>query len=95
MVASREVADANAELEAATAATAKVQTEVAARAEVPKVYAEVAAAQTQLTQAMGDEVRWSNLLTDVSLTVGPDGTSGIFSAASTDGTSVDGAFRCT
>lgn len=32
---------------------------------------------------------------DVTLTLEPDGTAGIFAAANPDGTSVDGAFRCT
>lgn len=33
--------------------------------------------------------------TDVTLTLEPDGTAGFFAATSPDGTSVDGAFRCT
>jgi Tfp pilus assembly protein PilN len=69
LVASGQVASAQEALEQATAETAQVQAEVTQLAEVPKVYAQVAAAERQLTDAMGDEVRWSNYLTDLSLTV--------------------------
>jgi Tfp pilus assembly protein PilN len=72
VVASGQVTSAQEALDQATAQTAAVQSEVTALANVPKLYAEVAAAEGQLTQAMGEEVRWSNYLTDLSLTVPND-----------------------
>ena len=57
------------DLAAAQAVTATLQARVAEFSEVPKVYAQVAAAETQLTQAMSQEVRFSFLLNDLSLTI--------------------------
>ena len=39
---------------------------------MPQVYAQVAAAQAQLTQAMGQEMRYSYVLNDLSLTIPSD-----------------------
>ena len=72
LVASGQVANAQEGLDQATADTALVQQQVVQLAEVPKVYGQVAAAETQLSTAMGPEVRWSNYLTDLSLTVPAD-----------------------
>jgi Tfp pilus assembly protein PilN len=72
VVASGQVAGAQEGLDQATADTALVQQQVVQLAEVPKVYGQVAAAETQLSTAMGPEVRWSNYLTDLSLTVPAD-----------------------
>jgi Tfp pilus assembly protein PilN len=72
VVAGGQVSSANEALEVATAQTAAAQAKVDALASVPLVYGQVAAAKGNLQTAMGTDVRWSNLLTDVSLTV-PDG----------------------
>jgi Tfp pilus assembly protein PilN len=72
VVASGQVTSAQESLDTATANTAALQQQVNALAEVPKVYAQVAAAENQLTTAMGDEVRWSFYLTDLSLTIPND-----------------------
>lgn len=72
LVASGQVASAQEGLDTATANTAALQQQVTALAEVPQVYGQVAAAETQLTTAMGDEVRWSFYLTDLSLTIPND-----------------------
>lgn len=61
------VGDAQSELDAAKAKETQLQAERTQYAEVPKVYAQVEAAQAQLGQAMGQEVRWSYFLNDLSL----------------------------
>jgi len=48
-----------------------LQTQVNQFAEVPRVFAAVQTAETQLSNAMGEEVRWSFYLNDLSLTI-PD-----------------------
>lgn len=65
------VTDATAELQAATATGTALQADKAEYAEVEAVYARAAAAEAMLTQAMGEEVRYSQYLNDLSLTV-PD-----------------------
>ena len=65
------VNDAQAELDTATAQGAALRAETAKYADVKAVYARAAAAQAMLTQAMGEEVRYSQFLNDLSLTV-PD-----------------------
>jgi Tfp pilus assembly protein PilN len=57
--------------DAATATAAQLQAENAKYAEVTAVYASAAAAEAMLTQAMGEEIRYSQFLNDLSLTV-PD-----------------------
>jgi hypothetical protein len=59
VVASGQVSSAQEGLDTATASTQALQQQVNSLAEVPKVYGQVAAAENQLTTAMGDEVRWS------------------------------------
>ena len=63
------VNEANTELETATASGAALQVETAKYADVEAVYARAAAAQAMLTSAMGEEVRYSRYLNDLSLTV--------------------------
>ena len=67
--ASSSLSEANTELEAATATGAQLQAESAKYADVTTVYANAAAAEAMLTQAMGEEVRYSQFLNDLSLTV--------------------------
>jgi Tfp pilus assembly protein PilN len=70
VMASNQAASASDDLASAQATQVKLQAEAAKYANVPKVYAEVAAAQQDLTQAMGQEVRYSYVLNDLSLTLG-------------------------
>ena len=63
------VSSAQGDLDTATARHAQLQTESAKYAAVTGVYARAAAAQAMLGQAMGDEVRYSQLLNDLTLFV--------------------------
>ncbi len=63
------VNDATTELETTTATGTQLQAETAKYNEVTAVYAQAAAAEAMLTQAMGEEVRYSQYLNDLSLTV--------------------------
>ena len=63
------VNDATTELQTAQATGASLQTETAKYADVTAVYARAAAAEAMLTQAMGEEVRFSQYLNGLSLTV--------------------------
>ena len=65
------VDDAQAELTQVTAAGDALQAESAKYADVQAVYARAEAAQVMLTKAMGEEVRYSRFLNDLSLTI-PD-----------------------
>jgi Tfp pilus assembly protein PilN len=65
------VADAQQQLDAANAQHATLQTQLNSLQSVQNVYSEVAARQAMLTEAMGDEIRWSTYLNDMSLRV-PD-----------------------
>lgn len=65
------VGAAQAELDAATAESTNLNTQLASLASVQDVYTQVAARQAMLQQALGNEVRWSYTLTDLSLKV-PD-----------------------
>jgi Tfp pilus assembly protein PilN len=67
--ASSNVSEANTELEAATATGSQLQAESAKYQDVTAVYANAAAAEAMLTQAMGEEVRYSQFLNDLSFTV--------------------------
>ena len=67
--ASGSLSDAETELSAEQATSARLQTETAKYADVTAVYAQAAAAEAMLTQAMGEEVRYSQFLNDLSLTV--------------------------
>jgi Tfp pilus assembly protein PilN len=65
------VSSAQQDLDTATARQSALQAQAAQYREVTAVYAKAAAAQAMLTQAMGQEVRYSLLLNDLSLSV-PD-----------------------
>ncbi|HET9945865.1 MAG TPA: PilN domain-containing protein [Actinomycetes bacterium] len=67
LMASGAVSDAQGDLDTAKAEQTQLTAQKAEYAEVPKVYAEVDAAKAQLGQAMGQEVRWSYFLNDISL----------------------------
>ena len=60
---------AQGDLDTATSSGQSLQAQSAKYSEVTGVYARAAAAQTQLGTAMGDEVRYSQLLNDLSLSI--------------------------
>jgi Tfp pilus assembly protein PilN len=68
-LASGQAADAQTELDAATARHTALQQKASEYANVPAVYAQVAAAKAQVGEAMGQEVRWSFFLNDLSLKI--------------------------
>ena len=63
------VSSAQSDLDGANAQSTTLQAQSAKYRDVTAVYARAAAAQVQLSSAMGDEVRYSQLLNDLSLTV--------------------------
>jgi Tfp pilus assembly protein PilN len=67
VLANSQVNDAQSELDAAKSQEKALQVQVNSFAEVPLVYAQVEAAEAQLAQAMGQEIRWSYFLNDISL----------------------------
>ena len=67
--ASSSVSSAQSEVDAATATNVSLRAETAKYRDVTAVYARAAAAQGMLTKAMGEEVRYSQFLRDLSLTV--------------------------
>ena len=67
--ASGSLSEANTELETSQATGTQLQAETAKYRDVTAVYAQAAAAEAMLTQAMGEEVRYSQFLNDLSLTV--------------------------
>lgn len=69
VAASSSAESANQEVTAAQAEQSRLQAETAKFADVTAVYAQAAAAQAMLTEAMGEEVRYSRFLSDLSLTV--------------------------
>ena len=69
--ASSSVTQAQESVDAAATKNAALQSETAKYRDVTAVYARAAAAQAMLTQAMGEEVRYSQFLNDLSLSV-PD-----------------------
>jgi Tfp pilus assembly protein PilN len=60
---------ASSELEAATAENGRLTAEKTKYADVTAVYTQAAAAQAMLTEAMGEEVRYSRFMSDLSLSV--------------------------
>jgi len=64
-----EVNSAQEQLDSATTEGSGLQAKVNKLADVPRVYAQVDAADAQLGQAMGGEVRYSYLLNDLSLSI--------------------------
>ncbi|MDX6199349.1 MAG: type pilus assembly protein PilN [Actinomycetota bacterium] len=69
VAASSSVSSAQTDVDAATATNTHLQAETAKYRDVTAAYDRAAAAQAMLTQAMGEEVRYSRLLTDLSLSV--------------------------
>lgn len=69
VAASSSVSSAQDELDSANVKHTSLQAESAKYRDVTAVYARAAAAQAMLTQAMGEEVRYSQLLNDLSLSV--------------------------
>lgn len=67
--ASGSVSDAQASLDSVVAQHSSLQRQAAKYRNVTAVYAKAAAAQASLTSAMGDEVRYSQMLNDLSLTI--------------------------
>ena len=63
------VSSAQTDLDSATATGAQLRAETAKYAQVTAVYERAAAAQAMLTQAMGEEVRYSRFLNDLSLSI--------------------------
>lgn len=59
------------QLDAATAQSATLNAELTKYADVPKVQAQLASTRTQVSQALGADVRWSFLLNNLSLTMPP------------------------
>jgi Tfp pilus assembly protein PilN len=69
VVASFQVSAAQSQLADAQATGTSLQNQVSQFTDVPKVFAEVQSAQAQLSSAMGNEVRWSTYLGDLSLMI--------------------------
>jgi Tfp pilus assembly protein PilN len=69
VVASFQVSAAQSQLADAQATGTNLQNQVSQFTDVPKVFAEVQSAQAQLSSAMGNEVRWSTYLGDLSLMI--------------------------
>lgn len=67
VVASGQVGSAQNDLDAQTARSATLNQQAQQYAEVPVVYAQVESARAQLAQAMGQEIRWSYVLNDLSI----------------------------
>jgi Tfp pilus assembly protein PilN len=67
--ASSSVSGAQGDLDSANAKNRSLQAETVKYRDVTAVYARASAAQAMLTQAMGEEVRYSRLLNDLSLSV--------------------------
>ena len=74
LVATGEVGSAQESLDSATARGAGLSAEAAKYADVPKVKADLASAQSQQSLALGREVRWSFVLNNLALTL-PAGSS--------------------
>jgi len=69
VAASSSASSAQDELDTATARHEALQSQTTQYSQVTAVYARAAAAQAMLTQAMGEEVRYSQFLNDLSLSV--------------------------
>lgn len=69
LVASGQVAAAQDDLDAAQAENTQLKAEAAEYAEVPRVKAQLAQGEANLSAAMAPEVRWSFYLNDLSLTI--------------------------
>jgi Tfp pilus assembly protein PilN len=69
VAATSSVSSAQSDVDTATARHSSLQAETAKYSEVTAIYGRAAAAQAMLTQAMGEEVRYSQFMNDLSLTV--------------------------
>jgi Tfp pilus assembly protein PilN len=69
VAASSGVSSAQGDVDAASSRNTSLQAETAKYRDVTAVYARAAAAQAMLTQAMGEEVRYSQFLNDLSLSI--------------------------
>ena len=69
VAANGQVSTAHDDLNADKAQTTQLQAKTADYAEVPLVFGQVEAARAQLGQAMGQEIRWSYFLNDLSLKI--------------------------
>jgi Tfp pilus assembly protein PilN len=69
VMASSSVSSAQEDVDSANAQHSSLQAETAKYRDVTAVYERAAAAQAMLTQAMGEEVRYSQLMNDLSLSV--------------------------
>lgn len=67
LMAAQQVSSAQDDLDGSKAQGQTLQAQVDSYADVPAVYAQVDAAEAQLSQAMGSEIRWSYFLNDLSL----------------------------
>jgi Tfp pilus assembly protein PilN len=67
LLANGQVSAAQSDVDTPTARGTVLQADVAKYADVPVVYAQVDAAKAQLSQAMGQEIRWSRFLNDLSI----------------------------
>jgi Tfp pilus assembly protein PilN len=85
------VGAAQEELDAANAESTQLNSQLASLASVQDVYTQVAQRQAMLTQAMGNEIRWSYYLTDLSLKVPDNVWLTNLEAARSDATGVPGA----
>lgn len=85
-VASGNVDSANQDLDASNTTAADLKQQTDSYAGVNAVYAKAATAKAQLTQAMGQEVRYSQLLNDMSLSVPENVWVTNITFAQTDGT---------
>lgn len=70
-ISSQEVTAATSEVATATAALTAANAEAARYNDVPRIFAAVEKAQTDLQTAMGKDVRWSYVLNDLSLVTPP------------------------
>lgn len=69
MSASHSVSNAQANLDSANTQSSRLEAQTARYRDVTAVYSAAAAAKAQLTTAMGDEVRFSQLMNDLSLSI--------------------------
>jgi len=69
IAASSSVSSAQSDVDTATATGAQLRAETAKFSQVTAIYARAAAAQAMLTTAMGEEVRYSRFLNDLSLSI--------------------------
>jgi Tfp pilus assembly protein PilN len=71
LMATNEVNGAQDQLDSARAQSALLASEAAKYADVPRVRADLASAQSQQASALGGEVRWSTVLKNLGLTIPP------------------------